>query len=457
MRSMMKYAAGMLATLALPLLVLAQSQPNTDGVFPLVITPTVTPEGFIGVPTSRMPTNGLWVAEAFEFQITGDCVAVGGDNDGPPVGYDPFDQEGEPVCGFADVPYIIAQNNRQEYVTDSDSLYAAMDQVEGRVIHDGGGASTGSIIATTRRTFQVLAPDLIRVTITIVEEGGCTMTASYNMMLKTPDDRVCEAENFNEQVFLPISTPTPTPTPDPDAGDPLYIVDDPYGNDMSACTEANMVPQFVDATLRFPTPMEMVIDYGEGEITLYLAGDDYYEYDSGTGSTREHITMFPLDNGWSLGWSKRVDGDICRWDVNLVRPGDLTDDIIEEPEPTLDSSTTGPALVEIAEGVYDMSWMDEYMASLCPDDLKAEAPDFDSARISISPDDGDATLTYELGEFVMDYLPDQTMYLVMDAPYEDSTVFLSVAAYEDGTAYLTYQVTFANGETCLRSAQMFAK
>jgi hypothetical protein len=457
MRLLMKYTAGMLVILALPLLVLAQSQPNNGSVFPVVITPTVTPEGFIGLPSSRMPTNGLWVAEAFEFQTTGACVADWGDNDGPPVGYDPFDQEGEPVCAFADVPYIIAGNARQEYVTGSDSMYAAMDEIEGRLIHDGGGAATGSVVTRTRRTYQVLAPDLIRVTITIEEEGGCTMTASYNLMLKTPDEMVCETQNFNEQVFLPISTPTPTPTPDPTAGDPLYLVTEPFENDMTVCTEANMVPQFTEATIRFNSPLEMVIDWGEGEVTLYLAGDDYYEYDSGTGSTREHITMFPVDNGWSLGWSKRVDSDNCRWDVMLVLPGDVTDEITPEAQPTTDSSTSGPALVEIAEGVYGMEWMDEYMASLCTDDLKAQAPDFASARISLSPDDGDATITYEEGEFVLDYMADQQMYMVMEMPYGDDTMFISLAAYDDGTAYLTYQVTFASGETCLRSAQMVGK
>src|SRR5437868_5290940 len=130
MRSMMKYMAGILIALVLPLLALAQNQPNSGSVFPLEITPTVTPEGFTGIPSARMPTNGLWVAEAFAFETTGSCVSDWGDNDGPGADYDPFDQPGNPVCGFADVPYIIVENTRQEYVMASDSVFAALDRLE---------------------------------------------------------------------------------------------------------------------------------------------------------------------------------------------------------------------------------------------------------------------------------------------------------------------------------------
>jgi hypothetical protein len=93
---------------------------------------------------------------------------------------------------------------------------------------------------------------------------------------------------------------------------------------------------------------------------------------------------------------------------------------------------------------------------LCPAELKAKAPDFETAEIALS-DTGDALFTFDGGEFTVPYMADQKLYMTMDAPYGESKLFVSLVAYGDGTAYLTYQATFDDGTMCSRSAEMKAQ
>lgn len=460
MRSLVKYAAGILAALVLPLLVLAQSQPNNSSVFPLVVTSTATPEGFTGVPSARLPTNGLWVAEPFSMVTTGQCVSgvYGGDNGGMGAmggDYDPLEQDGNPVCGSENGPYIIVENGRQEYLPGSESVYAGFDTVTGELILNSQGESTGSVRSTMRKTYQVMGPDLILVTITMQEEGGCSMTGTYKLVLKTADELVCQGSNFSEQVLLPLSTSTPTPTADPANGDPtLYTAMEPYPSD-TTCNEANTPPKFSEAHVRIESPSVAVLDYGDGQVTLYLIGIDGYQYTSGFGSNQEDITLFPADNGWYLGWMKSAGDEYCRWDTMLVRPGDLVE-AAPELEPTTDTVSIG--FGEVAEGAYTLKWMDEYMASLCPLDVKDKAPDFETVLVTLPKHaHRTAIMTFEGGEITLNYLEEQQMYMVMDAPYGEGNMFASLVAYEDGTVFLSYQMLFDTGDTCTRSAELVTK
>ncbi|MBZ0290506.1 MAG: hypothetical protein K8I30_22980, partial [Anaerolineae bacterium] len=218
------------------------------------------------VPSQVLPINGYWRVRPFTMTVTGECQHYDCDGCGGATAGELEDDPGQPLCGYANtggLPFITWQGAAHPYLPGTGSIYSQEpdEWTESRV--DANGATTGSVKMTRTTEYRVVAPDLIVVTLVIQEEGGCTMSAEFEIELVTPDESVCPP--LSELPSDLLTTPAPESTPMPlveaegpfRAGLPLIL-------DENQCTADNTPPQLTEVFLRSQDDGSKLIDYGTG-------------------------------------------------------------------------------------------------------------------------------------------------------------------------------------------------
>jgi hypothetical protein len=358
--------------------------------------------------SQELPISGYWRIEGeVEYARSGNCASYYCDGCGGGVIPQPEEEDpGEPLCGYdAAPPFLFWRGMEHPYLQGTSNIYSAATQVEIQIARNGNGATLGNLRTEHTLEYEVVAPDRIVVRDVFREIGGCSFSAEYVLVLVRPDETVC---NITE---LPdfSATPEPVVTPPPGESRP-FRVGQPFYTDETQCDATTTPPTLDEITLTAQTDGSMRVEYAEGEITLYQQGQNYYEFNTGTGvALRQIVSLVLFEDGASgnLSWSNvdTASGKNCYASLDVTLPGaepapistpapDVADD------PSQDNGVSQPASA-LSTGRYVAEWIE--LPGLCHADLEPVAPQFSEAIITVvdaltvTMDFNGETLTLENG------------------------------------------------------------
>jgi hypothetical protein len=402
-------------------------------------------------PSTNLPINGYWRVKPFSVSSSGHCIQDNGDNGGPDGAIATDDADpGRPLCGYAnapELPYLVWNGDDLPYLPGTGSLYGPDPSVSFELIRDGSGASVSSVKVTTTREYRVVSPTEIRVHLLMQEDGGCSLSADYELELVTPDDSVCPRD-------AALSTLEPTPTPPPETQGP-FRVGLPFYNNEADCDESNRPPTFGDVFLKAQAGGALLVDYGSGQQMMFADGWNNYSYDSGNqNGARLSFNLTRFGGGGSLFWSKsNSDGKLCVASFDLVDPAQAAATPTPAPESASDGlgTTAGEAGASDAVGFvlptghFAVTWA-EYPGVACPADLTPKLPKFAEADISTA---GGA---YQLvGAGVTYPLQNQGgNYMYVQTGGDQASSLMSFTGYDaDGNVTGSFIYSTADGKLCM--------
>jgi hypothetical protein len=408
----------------------------------------------IEVPGTHLPINGYWRVRPFSMTSSGACKRPGGDNGGPDGnGSGENADPGRPLCGYAnspELPYLVWDGEDLVYLPGTGSLYAPETTVTMQMLRDSSGQSTGSLKVTTTREYRVVSPSKIQVHLLIQEDGGCSLSADYELELVTADDSICPADDT-------LSTPTPEPTEPPETQGP-FKVGLPFYNNEADCDDSNRPPTFGDVFLRAQAGDAMLVDYGSGQQMTFADGWSTYSYDSGNlNGPRLLFGLTLLDSGGgSIFWSKKNNGgEMCVATFDLVDPAQPVATVAPAPDGSSDGLGTaaGEAGDSDADGFvlptghFTVTWA-EYAGLPCAAALVPKLPRFAEADISAL---GGA---YQLvGAGVTYGLQKQGgTYIYMAFGADNNSAILSFNGFDaDGNVSGSYVYAASDGSNCMNA------
>ena len=338
--------------------------------------------------SQELPISGYWRVEGeVEYTRSGNCAVYLCDGCGGGVIPQPEEEDpGEPLCGFdATPPFLVWRGMEHPYLEGTSSIYSAATQVEIQIARNGNGATLGNVRTEHTTEYEVVAPDRIVVRDVFREIGGCSMSAEYVLVLVRPDETVC---NITELPDLD-ATSEPIVTPPPGEARP-FRVGQPFYTDETQCDATTTPPTLEEITLTAQDDGSIVLGYGAEELTLYQQGQNYYEFNTGTGvALRQIVSLVLFEDGasGSLSWSnwETASGKNCYASLDVYLPGAEPDpistpapDVNVDPTPEGDISQPVGAL---SAGRYVAEWME--LPGLCHADLEASAPHFDETIITV--------------------------------------------------------------------------
>lgn len=399
----------------------------------------------IMVPSHNLPINGYWRPLPYTTSISGTCINLNGNNDGPGTSGVPNENPGEPLCGYApqgQTPYITWTDGSHPYLPGTSSMYGQSPQETFETVQNGQGQTTGSVKVTTFTEYEVISPTQIRVHMFRQEAGGCTQNAHFMLELVTPDDSVCP-------IAEAVATPEPTPTePPPVQG--TFKVGLPLINDETQCDETNTPPQPDEVIVVEQNDHAVTLDYGTGTQVLYPSGKDYYEYSSGRSSNVRHTISLSVSkdrtNGF-LSWSiSNLDtGKLCSYGNELMIPAsESTPEPTAQPVEAETPDDPSAFAFKLNTGTYSGS-RDAIPGLDCPDAVQSQIPALEQVVIRA---DGDGfTLASDGMDFPMAYVEGQYMYSTINA--DNSMVYLGIFGQpSDGHLSGMYSLALPEGQTC---------
>jgi hypothetical protein len=411
----------------------------------------------IMIPSQELPIAGMWRMPPVEYSRSGACEIYTGDNGGmAPITEE--EMPTYPLCGYeADdrLPFLTWMSREASYIPGTSNIYSPTSTVDIQIARDSNGATIRNVRTTHAVEYEVVAPDRIVVRESFIEEGGCSLYAEYVLTLAMQDETVCNITDIP-----PFEEPEDDPTVPPGesrtmrVGMPLYT-------DEAACDATNTPPDFDTVTLTGNVDGSLVLDYGSGSQTLYNGGFGYYEFDIGTGSARQHISLNLYDGGQqgNLSWMNRTDADSPECYVSRTLSVDGADsgensDGLETPadngsmETPVDTGSDD-AFGVLVPGEYAVEWM--ALPGLCPDAMLPMAPQFETVLIG-APGDGSAILQSDDAQYELVMVAAGT-YIGGDSD-DSGRTDTSLTTTEPGVASFMWSFSDTSGQMCMAMAQL---
>ncbi len=398
--------------------------------------------------SQELPIGGYWRMPPVEFSRSGACEIYTGDNGGmAPITKEEWPTY--PLCGYDPgdaLPFLVWQGDEATYIPGTSSIYSPASTVEIQVARDSNGATLRSVRTTHAVEYEVVAPDRIVVRESFIEEGGCSLSAEYTIELASQDETVCNIMEIPPEPEETDDDPTVPPgeTRTMRAGSPLF-------QDASDCDASNTPPSFEDVTLTAGNDGSLVLDYGSGTQTLYGNGRGFYEFNTGSGSAREIVTVSLYDSGQqgNLRWLKRNSASEpeCSVSQRLTMPdADVSDTPVETPVDNGDSDDDFGVLIP---GEYSVDWIE--VEGLCPAEMKSQAPQFETAMLG-APSEGAAVM--QAGDAQFDFALVAAGTYIGSAPTDNGRIDISLTTVTPGEASFAWTWSADDGQMCMVMASL---
>ena len=195
----------------------------------------------------------------------------------------------------------------------------------------------------------------------------------------------------------------------------------------------------------------LVLDYGSGTQTLYGNGRGFYEFNTGSGSAREIVTVSLYDSGQqgNLRWLKRNSASEpeCSVSQRLTMPdADVSDTPVETPVDNGDSDDDFGVLIP---GEYSVDWIE--VEGLCPAEMKSQAPQFETAMLG-APSEGAAVM--QAGDAQFDFALVAAGTYIGSAPTDNGRIDISLTTVTPGEASFAWTWSADDGQMCMVMASL---
>lgn len=244
-----------------------------------------------------LPTAGMWSQEPFRMEISGQCLSSsfgGGDGDGG------ADLPLVPVYGVKvdGKPYIIL-NEGQAYphIDGTPDRFGGDRAPYFDALRDNSFQTIGTIKTTYTDQYQVVSPDEIVVTISSVEEGGCSMSGSYTMKLVQPDDSVIDQSKAEEII---ANNAQYAAQAEPELVEGTYSGD--YSMQSGECTGDAAPPDLKEISIAKIDEYTYTFTAGANTYTVYKMGGGSYGYDTGFGQKHLQVSLFASESSLNFSW-----------------------------------------------------------------------------------------------------------------------------------------------------------
>lgn len=445
-------------------LVITPVADDDDLFVPLVtntpMRPTRTPD-----PRIKLPTDGMYYKNsAVTMETSGQCRKTIYDCDGCGGGVKMGDESQlpqVPICGTAEgiLPAVLVENQPYLYIPPSTNHYGQSEFSYMQEV-DANGKTIGSFRLETRTDVIVVSPSEVHLTVSFIQEDGCTQTYTIIYTLASAGGATCTAQDFPTSTPPPpTATPQATPSseeeptiepPFPTGPIALYITPQDYIDE--SCQAENSFPPLDTVDLTLPDEYSAMINAGGTLYTLYRDSDDSYGFDSGGAMANSHsLYLRVVKDGsvWELTWrGTDASSNHCWMTMDLT----VSQPIPATPTPIPDMTqgeNNGSAGQNSASGTYMTDWMTEYMPAC---DAKFDSLIPDTATLSLQFTEG--AVSVDMGEGPVTLIAEEDWYAYY--PPESNGIQLGLMLFADTTNdgwFLSWSAS-AGSDSCVTSAML---